>query len=110
MILGFLMVVFGVLLMRQVVIGKAKHVCFSIPIRVTMVTAIIAMIWIGVITIGLGYLLPTFAMQLAFLLSCGVLSLGKAATIAALIACVSYLGFIAGLGLRIPESVAPWLI
>lgn len=110
MILGFLMVVFGVLLMRQVVTGKAKHVCFSIPIRVTMVTAITAMIWIGAITLGLGYLLPTFAMQLAFLLSCGVRSQGKAATIAALIACVSYLGFIAGLDLRLPESLAPWLI
>ena len=110
MMLGFLMVVFGVLLVRQVVTGKARHLDLSIPIRVTVVTAVTAMVWIGAITIGLGYLLPTFAMQFAFLLSCGVRDLGKAATIAALIASVSYLGFIAGLGLRIPASVAPWLI
>ena len=109
MVLGLLMAAFGTLLIGKVMVGKARHVCFSLPAKGALVVGVIVMLWIGALTVGLGYLLPTFAMQFAFLLNCGVRGPGKAAAIAALIAGASYPVFILGLGVRIPESLAPWL-
>ena len=110
MVLGAVLAAFGVVMIGKVMIGKARHVCFSLPAQAALTVAVIVMLWIGALTIGLGYVLPTFAMQFAFLLRCGGRGPGRAAAIAALITGVSYLVFILGLGVRIPEVIVPWLL
>lgn len=110
MVLGAVLAAFGVLVIGKVMIGKARHVCFSLPAQAALTVAVIVVLWIGAVTIGLGYVLPTFAMQFAFLLRCAGRGPGRAAAIAALITGVSYPVFILGLGVRIPDVIVPWLL
>ena len=110
MALSLLLVGLGVLLIGKVLIGKAQHVSFAVPAQAALAATVIIALWIGAVSVGFGYLLPTFVMQFAFLLICGVRGPGKAAMIAAAVAGVSYLAFILGLGVRMPASLFPWLV
>ncbi|MDP2779713.1 tripartite tricarboxylate transporter TctB family protein [Devosia sp.] len=86
----------------------------SVPFRVSAHAAFVATLtlvaWIAALTAGLGYLLPTFAMQVVFLLICGVRDYRKLGLIAAAITIVSYLAFIVGLGIRLPAAISPWIM
>ena len=108
LILSLLMFAFGALLVIKVAVGRAQHVSFAVPSRAALIATIVILLWIFSLSAGLGYLLPTFLMQLAFLVSCGQHS-SKAVIFAAMISGVCYLAFIVGLGVRLPASLSPWL-
>ena len=54
MVLGAVLAAFGVLVIGNVMIGKVRHVCFSLPAQAALTVAVIVMLWIGAVTIGLG--------------------------------------------------------
>ncbi|QYX57595.1 tripartite tricarboxylate transporter TctB family protein [Roseovarius sp. SCSIO 43702] len=110
LVLGCLLAILGAVLILRVVIGTTTHVSFATPAQVTGAASATILLWIAALTQGLGYLLPTFLMQCAFLWLCGVRAPVKLVLIAALVAGISYLAFIEGLGVRLPRTLAPWLL
>lgn len=99
----------GVALILRVALSDPKTVSFALPTRVTALSVCVLAPWIVSVSFGLGFVLPTFLMQLAFLQLCGLRPIGKAAAYAAIITAISYLAFIQGLGVRLPRPIAPWL-
>jgi len=108
--LSIIMVILGLIIIARVFLVKTKHASFTLPSKVVASAGTIIFLWILAITHGLGYIIPTFLMQLAFLLVCGFRSINKAAIVAALISGVSYMIFIVALGVRLPEPLLSWLL
>ncbi|MFU1478252.1 tripartite tricarboxylate transporter TctB family protein [Roseovarius sp. C7] len=110
LVLGWVLVGLGALLLLNALRHKTPSVSFRIPGQVALLAALILGLWTMALSGGLGYLLPTFVMQLCFILLCGSCGLAQAAIIAATITGVSYLAFIVGLGVRLPATLLPWLV
>lgn len=108
--LAILLMVFGAMLIGRVVISAPKSVSFALPVRVAGSALAVLIPWVLAIAWGFGFVLPTILMQLALTLICGIRPVAKAALYAVLIAVVSYLVFVQGLGVRLPRPVLPWLI
>ncbi len=108
--LSLLMSALGVLILINAVRGLGAQVSFVQPAQVAIPATIITVLWISGLTIGFGYLLPTFFMEVAFLTICGVRGFGRVTVYAALISGVSYLIFFIALDVRFPASLAPWLL
>ncbi|WP_417601811.1 tripartite tricarboxylate transporter TctB family protein [Pararhodobacter oceanensis] len=103
-------IVLGALLVAKSRRPKAEIANFAIAGPVALIASLTLIAWIVALTYGLGYILPTFVMQAVFMTVCGVRGFGKVALIAAIITGVSYLAFIVGLGVRLPTTIAPWLM
>lgn len=108
--LSIIMAILGIIIIARVFLDKGKHTSFALPSKVAASAGTIIILWILAITNGFGYLIPTFLMELAFLLVCGFRRLDRAAIVAALISGVSYMVFIIGLGVRLPEPLLSWLL
>jgi hypothetical protein len=108
--LGVLLVALGLSLIVKGLRPSAGHVSFTAAVQVGVPAAVILVLWIYALSSGLGYLAPTFVMQAAFLALCGVRSPLRMAIIAALVTGVSYAVFAGALSVRLPETLAPWLI
>lgn len=69
--LSVIMAIFGLIIIVKAFLGKGSHTSFASPSKVALSAGTIIILWISAITNGLGYILPTFLMELAFLLACG---------------------------------------
>lgn len=110
MALAWVLVALGALLVINVLRRQTASASFRTPAQVALLALLILGLWTLALSSGLGYLLPTFVMQLCFILLCGSLGLIQAAMIAAAITGISYLAFIVGLGVRLPATLLPWLM
>lgn len=110
MVLSLLLAGCGLILVFNVFRHKSENVSLVIPVQVTTLSAVIIGLWIVALSNGFGYLLPTFCMQFVFLRLCNIRSPRKIALFAALISGVSYLAFIVGLGVPLPETLASWIL
>lgn len=108
--LSVALVALGALLVAKGARQRLETVPFRISGHAALVATLTLAVWIVALSAGLGYLLPTFAMQLVFLLLCGVSGYRKITLIAATITIVSYLAFIVGLGVRLPATITPWIL
>lgn len=108
--LGVLLMGLGLSLVVKGLRPSGGHVSFAATVQVGVPAALLLILWIYALSFGLGYLVPTFTMQLAFLALCGVRSPMRLALIAGLITGVSYAVFAVVLSVRLPETLAPWLI
>ncbi|WP_323035511.1 tripartite tricarboxylate transporter TctB family protein [Pararhodobacter sp.] len=104
------LIVLGALLVAKGARQRLETVPFKISGQAALFATLTLAAWIIALTSGLGYLLPTFVMQLVFLLLCGVSGYRKIILIAATITAVSYLAFIVGLGVRLPATLMPWIL
>lgn len=109
-VLSVSLIALGALLIAQGARRRLETVSFMVSGHAALVATLTLVAWIVALTAGLGYLLPTFAMQLVFMLLCGVRGLRKSTLIAAAITGISYLAFIVGLGVRLPTTITPWLL
>lgn len=110
MVLSLLLAGCGLILVFNVLRNRSERVSSIIPVKVTILSAVIMSLWIVALSNGLGYLLPTFWMQFFFLRLCSKShSARKTALFAALISGVSYLVFIVGLGVSLPETLLSWI-
>ena len=107
--LSVALIALGAVLIAKASRQALETVPFRVSGQVALVTTLTLGGWIVALTGGLGYLLPTFAMQIVFALLCGVKGYRKVALIAAVITGVSYLAFIIGLGVRLPAPLTSWL-
>lgn len=107
--LSVLMMILGAALSLKALLGRGEDQSFAHQLRVILPAATVLALWILALTNGFGYLLPTFAMEFAFMWMCGVRGLGRAATYAAVVTGGSYGIFVALLDVRLPASHLPWL-
>lgn len=108
--LAILLMIFGAILIARVLFSAPKSVSFVLPARVAGTALAVLVPWVLAISWGLGFVLPTILMQLCLVLMCGIRPVGKAVLYAVVIAAVSYLVFVQGLGVRLPRPILPWLI
>ncbi|RYH04479.1 tripartite tricarboxylate transporter TctB family protein [Salipiger sp. IMCC34102] len=111
LVLAVLLGVFGAGLIIRVAASSApKHVPFALPAKVAALATVCIVLWIYALASGLGFVVPTMLLQLAFLTLCGVRPLARSALYAALITAGGYLAFVEGLGVRLPQTIAPWVL
>jgi hypothetical protein len=108
--LGILLMALGLSLIARGLRPSGRHVSFMATVQVGIPATLVLVLWIYALSFGLGYLLPTFTMQVTFLAFCGVRSPLRLALIAGLITGVSYAVFAIVLSVRLPETLASWLI
>nr|WP_306267080.1 tripartite tricarboxylate transporter TctB family protein [Pararhizobium sp. IMCC3301] len=108
--LGIILAILGLLLSIKAVIGTSDRVSFILSLQSAVPSVIIIVSWITAISTGLGYLIPTFLMQAAFMILCGMRDAKKITLFAALVSTVSYTVFMVLLGVRIPTPVASWIL
>ncbi|NLV00283.1 hypothetical protein B6N13_19620 [Marinomonas sp. UCMA 3892] len=108
--LGIIMAVLGLIIITRVFLNKGNHTSFALHSKVAVSAGTIIALWILAMTNGLGYIIPTFFMEVAFLLICGFQKLYRAIIVASLISGISYMIFIVGLGVRLPEPFLSWLL
>lgn len=107
--LSVLMMILGLVLAGKALLGRGEDQSFSGQGRVAFPAVMVLALWILGLSYGLGYIVPTFAMELAFMWLCGVRGLGRAAAYAMLVTLGSYAVFIALLDVRLPAARLPWL-
>lgn len=110
LLLCVLLMLFGAGLILRVILSEPISVSFALPGRVAALTALIIVLWIGALALGFGFVLPTLLMQIFFLVICGVRSPVRVALYATLITVAGYVAFVLGLGVRMPETLFPYLI
>lgn len=101
---------FGAILIVRAIVAAPKSVSFALPARVAGLATLLIVVWIAALSFGFGFVLPTLLMQGAFLVLCGVRPLGRVLAYAVVITAVGYGAFVLGLGVRLPDTLAPWLL
>nr|WP_306152216.1 tripartite tricarboxylate transporter TctB family protein [Roseovarius sp. MMSF_3281] len=110
LLLSILLMVFGSGLILRVVLSSPENVSLVLPGKVAALSAFVVVLWIGALSLGLGFVLPTLLMQIAFLAICGIRPFGRVAIYAALVTLVGYAAFVWVLGVRLPETLSPYLV
>ncbi len=110
LVLGSLMAIAGLVLTLRAFRLKEAGSDYSLAMKVVLPAAVLLVLWVLGIAAGLGFVLPTFVMEFGFMQLCGVSSLVKRMSYAALVTAVSYILFVFALGVRIPASLQPWLL
>ncbi len=108
--LSLMLSVVGVLLILKTAIRQTPSVHFGLATKVSALCAVVLVLWIAALGFGLGFVLPTLLMQFAFLWICGLRPVGKAVAFSVLITAVGYFVFVFILNVRLPESIAPWIL
>lgn len=110
LLLSVLLMGFGAALILRVGLSTPKSVSFALPGKVSALSTLVIVLWIGALALGLGFVLSTLIMQVAFLWICGIRPLLRAGLYAALITAAGYVAFVLGVGVRLPETLSPLLI
>ncbi len=107
--LSVLMMLLGAVLSARALLGGGEDQSFTQQARILLPAAAVLGFWILALSNGLGYVVPTFAMEFAFMWLCGIRGPGRAALYAGLVTGVSYAIFVGLLDVRLPASHLPWL-
>ncbi len=110
LLLSILLMVFGAGLILRVVLSSPENVSLALPGKVAALATLVILLWIAALSLGLGFVLPTLLMQIAFLAICGIRPFGRVVIYAALVTLVGYAAFVWVLGVRLPEALSPYLI
>ncbi|MBN7785942.1 tripartite tricarboxylate transporter TctB family protein [Ponticoccus gilvus] len=108
--LSLLLAAMGGLLILKTLLTQTPSVNFGLATRVAALCALVLVLWIAALGFGLGFIGPTLVMQFAFLWICGLRPAGKAVLFSVLITAAGYFIFVFLLSVRLPESIAPWLL
>lgn len=109
LILALLLAAVGVVLALRGALRRGDQQDFGGPLQGALPAVAVLVLWIVALGGGLGFVLPTLAMQLAFLALAGM-SLRRALPIALLVTFAGYLIFVLGLEVRLPSARLPWLL
>lgn len=108
--LSVMLAMMGLLLILRTAIRPVTSVNFGLAAKVSALCAVVMVLWILALGIGFGFVLPTLLMQFAFLWICGLRPLVKAVAFSVLITAVGYVAFVVILNVRLPASIAPWIL
>lgn len=100
----------GVLIVQSLIAGawrtnRSRAFTHAVPSACAIVAA-----WVACLAGGLGFVLPTFAMQWLLMRLGGVGGPVRAAIYAALVSAAGYTLFAVALGVRLPATLVPWLV
>ena len=109
LLLSILLMASGLGLILRIVLSSPESVSLALPGKVAALSTLVILLWIGALSLGLGFLLPTLLMQIAFLAICGIRPFSRVIFYSALITAAGFAAFVWGLGVRLPETLSPYL-
>ena len=104
--LGIVMASLGLVLCARVAMGTGAHRTLAEPLKVALIGGAIIGGWIVMVSIGLGFLLPTLLLQVAFMLVCGLRAPVIIAGTALGVTAAAYILFILLLDVRLPVPIS----